>query len=83
VALQGTEPLLPEARGWAREQEEVTAKKVSVGALKLLRLLKEQADGSCSLEELAKDLRMSRAAASRALRELEYAGLVSLHVEEE
>ncbi len=81
--MQGTGPLLPAPKGWAREQEEATPKTVSVGALKLLRLLKEQADGACSLEELAKDLRMSRAAASRALRELEYAGLVSLHVEED
>jgi DNA-binding IclR family transcriptional regulator len=57
-------------------------KQVSAGAVKLLRLLKEQPEGACRLEELAQDMRMSRAACSRALRELEYAGLVSLHVEE-
>lgn len=57
-------------------------KRVSAGADKLLRLLKEQANGACSLEELARDLRTSRAAAARALKELEAAGLVSLHVEE-
>lgn len=80
--MQGAGPLLPVPEDGTGTKEDATAKKVSVGALKLLRLLKEQSDGACSLEELAKDLRMSRAACSRALRELEYAGLVSLHVEE-
>jgi DNA-binding IclR family transcriptional regulator len=63
-------------------QEEATPKRVSVEAARLLRLLKENADGGCSLEELAGDLRMSRARCARALKELEKAGLVSLHVEE-
>lgn len=60
----------------------MSPKPVSPRAVKLLRVLKEQTAGACTLEELAKDLRMSRAACSQALRELEYAGLVSLHVEE-
>lgn len=57
-------------------------KKVSTEAAKLLRFVKENADGACSLEELAHDLGISRAAVARAIRELEAAGLISLHVEE-
>lgn len=57
-------------------------KRISTGAAQLLRFLKEHPEGACSLEELAGDVRMSRAACARALRELETAGLVGLHVEE-
>jgi biotin operon repressor len=49
----------------------------------LLRFVKENANGACGLEELAGDLRMSRAAVARAIKELEAAGIISLHVEED
>ena len=50
---------------------------------RLLQFLKDNAQGSAELGELARDLRMSRAAVARALRELERTGLVSLHIEED
>lgn len=80
--MQGTESLLAAAGHGPDREEEATAKRISLEAARLLRFLTEHSDGACTLEELGRDLRMSRAASSRALRELEAAGLVSLHVED-
>lgn len=80
--MLGTQQVLPEAGHRARQQEEATARKVSLDATRLLAHVKAHREGACTLEELARDLRISRAACARALRELEEAGAVSLHVEE-
>ena len=60
-----------------------TPLRISTQSGRLLQFLKDNAQGSAELGELARDLRMSRAAVARALRELERTGLVSLHIEEE
>ncbi len=76
--MPGTQPLLA-----AKDGRATTAKKVSLAAARLLRRIKEHPDGACELRELAQELRMSKAACARALRELDYAGLINLHVEED
>ena len=57
--------------------------RISVESGRLLTYLKANAQGSAELGEVARDMRMSRAAVARALRELERTGLVSLHIEED
>lgn len=58
-------------------------KTISQDASKLLRFVRDHEQGSMTLEEFAKAVRMSRAACHRLLRELEQAGAVSLHIEED
>lgn len=57
--------------------------RVSAEAGKLLAHIKAQPLAVLTLEELAQDVRMSRAKVSQCLRELDEAGAVTLHIEEE
>lgn len=55
--------------------------KVSSQAGAMLRLITEHIEGEYTIEEVAKELRMSKTAAGRALSELEDAGAISIEEE--
>ena len=56
---------------------------ISEDADHLLRWVKEHPLDKCLLEELARNLSISKTAVARALKELERVGLVSMYVEED
>ncbi len=57
--------------------------RISEDAGRLLRWVREHPQDKCLLEELARDLRLSKTATARALKELEHVGLVNIYAEED
>ncbi len=55
--------------------------KVSANAGKVLQVARDNPTGHYTIEELAHELRLSRTAVARALRELEEAGAVTIEEE--
>ncbi len=55
--------------------------KVSSDAGRVLRLITEQQESEYTIEEMARELRLSRTATGRALAELEDAGAISIEEE--
>ena len=55
--------------------------KVSANAGRVLKVAKDNPTGQYTIEELAHEVRLSRTAVARALRELEEAGAVTIEEE--
>ena len=63
------------------EEGRETQTKVSSDAGRVLRLIREHEQAEYTIEELARELRLSRTATGRAMAELENAGAITIEEE--